>query len=761
MGNGSSKKAENGLRDHKQKHKPDDTPSHPKTLKAAKKGSPKGESKDAATPKRKRKSSKHVKSAVASSSSSAEEEPRPSKRKKMNESLTDSDSIEDGRNTENVSTTVIDDSPGKAQANGSLTIEDSKDTTMQQVNVKKGKRNQAGKGHTGFFSANEVQALENFKLEFCNSHGLAGQAFDVMVQHSERHKGNDFPCDASIITKPEFWKTIYEILPDRDRRSVYRFMRRHFQDSDVKPHHWTHEQDEELIQLVGQHGLKFAQIAKELGRSDDDVVQRWKNRLEHRTTMNRGIWAEEEIRLLQNALQVVWKSLKAKGHDVGRDIYEMDETLISWGHISNAIGNCRSRQQCADKWRKARKKVQELRDKGDQDAIFDPAIEAKKTRPHSRLSTFSTWRNQQPTVKSTKYVESDDSDDPDEDEATTQDQKKGESIKTSEKESTSSDESSSDSESDSTDEPNSDNAPKDIKSKVKHNEHPPAKAQLQATESKKDTKTAPQKIKQSTSTSSTSDSEDSDSSTGADVPAQPQTSINGKSKIPPANSKNKDKSAKSSSEDDSSSSSDDESSESDGGSDQGESGATSSSGNEKAKSSKKASNSIKKQPKESSSSEDESKSDATSSSGSKKAKLTKKASNNVKKQTEESSSSSDSSTSDDSSSEDESDSESDATSSSSSKKAKLPKKASKKKRPKEPSSSESSSDSSTSEDSSSDSESESASPPSPKPKPSKSKRKKSTKEAKSSKRRRLAGSSTSTSARSSTSRDVKAEVTSD
>ncbi|GMG50213.1 hypothetical protein BDV35DRAFT_333152 [Aspergillus flavus] len=630
----------------------------------------KGQSDDAVTPKRKRKASKHGKPAVATLSPPVEEEPRPSKRKKLTESPTDN--IEDGRNTEKASTTVTDNSPVKAQVNGSPSIETSNDATIQQGTVKKGKRKQVGKGLTGFFSQDEVQALENFKIEFCNSHGLSSHAFDAMVQHSEREKGIEFPCDSSITMKPEFWKTIYKILPDRDRRSVYRFMRRHFQNSDVKPHHWTHEQDEELIQLVARYGFKFAQIAKELGRSDDDVVQRWKNRLEHRTTMNRGAWSEEEIRSLQNALQAVWKNLKEKGHDVGRDIYEMDETLISWGHISNKLKNCRSRQQCADKWRKARKKVQQLRDKGNPDAVFDPVKESKKNRRKSRTGTPSSSQTPQTLHKSAEYVHSDDSDD----EAAHQDGKTGESGKASIKESTSNDKSSSpDSESESTDDSRSGDTTEDVKSNAKRSERPKIKDQLQATEPKKSTKTTPQKRKQSTSSSSASDSEGSDSSTGSDVPAHLQTSTNGMSKTSPVAPKNKDKVEKSSSEDDSSDSSDDGSSESDGESDESESDVTSSSGNEKGKSPKKTSNNIKQQPKKSSSEE---------------------------------SSSADESESDDSDS----------------------------------------------------AESEFESTPAM-PKPSKSK-KKSTKEAGAMKRRRVAElSSTSTSARSSVSRDIKMEVTSD
>lgn len=271
------------------------------------------------------------------------------------------------------------------------------------------KTNDTGKV-TGFFTPDEVQALENFKVEFCNSNGLPGETFNRMVQHSDRDKGSEFPCESSITSKQDFWKSIYETIPNRDRRSVYRFMRRHFQASTQKPHEWTHEQDEELVSLHERYGPKWAQIAKLLGRSDDDVVQRWKNKLEHRDTMRRGPWLEQEVRGLQEALTNTWESLKRTGRDVGKDIYEMDETFIAWGVVSDYLQNCRSRQQCADKWRKVRRKVMKERARGNPDAVYDPVKETQQPVKPPKVEKPSDhapgrWKVQ---PKSQKYVNSDD-----------------------------------------------------------------------------------------------------------------------------------------------------------------------------------------------------------------------------------------------------------------------------------------------------------------------------------------------------------------
>ncbi|KAL2822133.1 hypothetical protein BDW59DRAFT_149681 [Aspergillus cavernicola] len=208
------------------------------------------------------------------------------------------------------------------------------------------------RGETGAFKPKEVETLEAFKIDFCNSNGCPTATFDLMVQHG---KEGSFPGQ-EWIKKKNFWQNVHTILPNRDRRSVYRFMKRHFQASGQKPHEWTNEQEDELVALYQQYGPKWAVLAEMLGRSSDDVVQRWKNRLEHRATMNTGPWSEQELSALQGALQSAWTKMKAESYDVGRDIYEMDESLISWGAVSDSMEHSRSRQQCADKWRRLKSK---------------------------------------------------------------------------------------------------------------------------------------------------------------------------------------------------------------------------------------------------------------------------------------------------------------------------------------------------------------------------------------------------------------------
>ncbi|OXV08642.1 hypothetical protein Egran_03594 [Elaphomyces granulatus] len=261
-------------------------------------------------------------------------------------------------------------------------------------------------GLTGFFSPEEVHAFERYKVDFCNLNGLSSSMFDELVQHSAHDKSN-FPCPPSITTKKQFWQNIYATAPNRDRRSVYRFMRRHFQPSAQEPHKWTPEQDEELVELHELYGPRWAKIAKELGRSQDDVVQRWKNQVKDRDTMRRGPWSEEEVRLLQEALTLARNAGITAGYEVGKDIYELDESFIGWGVVSDYIQNTRSRKQCADKWRKIKRSVLRRRAKGNPNATYeyDPSAQAVHfENGGSKSGDSSSLRRAKPLPKSASFV---------------------------------------------------------------------------------------------------------------------------------------------------------------------------------------------------------------------------------------------------------------------------------------------------------------------------------------------------------------------
>ncbi|KAJ5137449.1 hypothetical protein N7526_003682 [Penicillium atrosanguineum] len=257
----------------------------------------------------------------------------------------------------------------------------------------------------GFFTPDEVEKVEHFKISWSNMHGIGHTTFNEMIQHSER-EGAEWPGPPDAPSKHELWTDIYAVLPDRDRRSLYRFARRHFQIPGQKAHEWTKEQDEELVELMKQHPAKYALIGKMLGRSDDDVTQRWKNRLQHREKMNRGNWNLDETLGFMKSLQDFFEAHKEiSPATAGNDIYEMDQKVIPWGSVSDSISNSRSRQQCADKWRKVCSKVKAERAKGNKDYVFDPQATVEKT---------SRWKERSCGANSEERVIEDEEDDNDE-----------------------------------------------------------------------------------------------------------------------------------------------------------------------------------------------------------------------------------------------------------------------------------------------------------------------------------------------------------
>jgi hypothetical protein len=253
----------------------------------------------------------------------------------------------------------------------------------------------------GFYTPEEVEKIETFKLNFCTTHGLPSTTFDEMVQHSERGGNGDFPVSTDVISKYDFWNEIYSLVPDRDRRSVYRFMRRHFQTSTQKAHDWSKKQEDELIRLVAHHGPKWTYIGKLIGRSDDDVTQRWKNKLEHQGTMNQGPWGEDETKTFLEAMEASWHNMKPLlEKSTGKDFYDLDEKMVVWGNVSKEMGHRRSRQQCSDKWRKIVKQVRTMRANGMPDAVFDPKMAAK---------TAANWNGRlAANQKSAEFVDEDD-----------------------------------------------------------------------------------------------------------------------------------------------------------------------------------------------------------------------------------------------------------------------------------------------------------------------------------------------------------------
>lgn len=241
----------------------------------------------------------------------------------------------------------------------------------------------------GFFTEEEALAMENFKAEFCSSHSISPDVFNEFIQRRARGRVR-FLLPQGSIRKQRFWDYIYAVLPKRKRTPIVRFMRRNFPSTDQSSQKWTTEQENELAALFDKMGPRWVHIAKRLGRTPDDVTQRWKNRVEHRATQNEGLWSSEECEELEEALEKCRTLLREEGKDVGSDLYSLDEALIGWGRISDMIGNKRTRQQCADKWRRIRRKV--FKNRSDQDANAKSRRSGNGPTPKARPMTSQPTR---------------------------------------------------------------------------------------------------------------------------------------------------------------------------------------------------------------------------------------------------------------------------------------------------------------------------------------------------------------------------------
>lgn len=191
---------------------------------------------------------------------------------------------------------------------------------------------------TGRFSDKEIRALERFKENWCSEFQIDEYTFNECINHRRKAP---FPSGLGFIKK-HMLDEFLSALPHRDKRSMFRYKERNWQNITEKPHEWNADQDRELEQLIGRHGTKWTSLASRLGRSQDDVAQRWRNYVAKRATKNTGSWSITEIDKLRAA---VTRALQDAG-----DNSTLDQ--ISWDTVSEFMGGSRTAQQCSGKWHK-------------------------------------------------------------------------------------------------------------------------------------------------------------------------------------------------------------------------------------------------------------------------------------------------------------------------------------------------------------------------------------------------------------------------
>ncbi|KAL2426224.1 hypothetical protein ABEF95_000631 [Exophiala dermatitidis] len=229
----------------------------------------------------------------------------------------------------------------RPQKHARVTASASKRPATRPVNRARARGSTASENgrHTGQFTEEEINSLNNWRDMFCEDHNITHEQFnDMMADTIQRKKRDEWPWP--FITKNDFLQEYYDVLPHRNRRSMLRYRERNFQNA-AGSRNWTAEDDAQLIRLHKELGPKWAEIGRRMTRTSDAVSQRWRHRLAlgH---VEQGEWSKEE--------QIKFKKILA---DLRRDsgtTDDLEEWRIPWSKVSERMGT-RTAQQCSNHWR--------------------------------------------------------------------------------------------------------------------------------------------------------------------------------------------------------------------------------------------------------------------------------------------------------------------------------------------------------------------------------------------------------------------------
>jgi hypothetical protein len=199
---------------------------------------------------------------------------------------------------------------------------------------------------TGPFSETEKQKLQQFKMSYCDTHGIDETVFRQMMTDSSR-PGWVWPG----VTKLAFRHQYFNVLPERTHKSMLRYKERYFQNLDHNKE-WTKEDDKLLLDLVSELGPKWIEIGLRLNRTQDSVTQRYKKKLKNGDAAQSGRWSDHENDALAKAVREVKIELGLDG------ITDADDG-VPWFEVSKRIGGIRTAQQCSEHWHRVCKSRKE------------------------------------------------------------------------------------------------------------------------------------------------------------------------------------------------------------------------------------------------------------------------------------------------------------------------------------------------------------------------------------------------------------------
>lgn len=149
----------------------------------------------------------------------------------------------------------------------------------------------------------------------------------------------------------EFWTNITSSLVDRSLASVYHHVKRILQ-PDARQGPWSEEEDRKLRNAIAQHGSRWENVSKMVGRWALDCRDRYRNHIKPGPEKHIGKWTLEE----EDQLREIVTELKSNNDTFRRASgYTLEDepeggSEMFWSQVSKRFNGTRTRHQCRMKW---------------------------------------------------------------------------------------------------------------------------------------------------------------------------------------------------------------------------------------------------------------------------------------------------------------------------------------------------------------------------------------------------------------------------
>jgi hypothetical protein len=212
-------------------------------------------------------------------------------------------------------------------------------------------RNSAG-FLTGVLTKTEIAQVEGAVEAFRVYHEMERHEVNTMIHQNPRD-----PDLKDNKLHEDLWSRIGEACPTRPRQKLLNWCRQKFHNF-VARGTWTPEQDEELRQMVKQHGTKWSVVGQLINRHQKDVRDRWRNYLVAGNNQRKNYWSEqEENEFLEIVAEVLGIFQRERETNPNSDMFKTgksNEELVDWNVVAERMHHARSRLQCQEKWRRMR-----------------------------------------------------------------------------------------------------------------------------------------------------------------------------------------------------------------------------------------------------------------------------------------------------------------------------------------------------------------------------------------------------------------------